>query len=424
MNSVRIIFLTLVFSPALYAISSLNTFRAYDRNLIKPYRTKNMAWDVALSTEHSLSIKGISSLTQPNDPSIKCADVNVLKLWHAEQNALAMLKGFDPTSAIGSLAQQLNVDNDNGIRGHIDICGDLSVPLHMIGSARWYLPHGFIVGAYLPFMVMHLTTSFKDKTQSITAEDLLTKNLLTNDLAGNMRRLGELDITGWRRAGIGDLAVVVDWYRDFPQEKPLLRQVTTKVRFGISVPTGRKHDPDKIMSLPFGNDGAWGILLGGALDLHMLKYLKAGIDIEFLHLLTSVQERRIKTNLSQTDLFLLAKTCVHMDFGFTHRFNLFAELFNLWDCFSLSWAYQLWKHEDDRITVVNNRFDSTVANTAKNLEEWATHHFIYAAHVDFENIIHEGASAIPYLSVFYKQPINGRNALLAHTLGVSLSVSF
>ena len=57
--------------------------------------------------------------------------------------------------------------------------------------------------------------------------------------------IGGLDISSWSKTGIGDLSLMVEWLRDFPQPKPLLKNVRLNLRGGISIPTGVKKDEDK-----------------------------------------------------------------------------------------------------------------------------------------------------------------------------------
>src|SRR5207247_2602624 len=108
---------------------------------------------------------------------------------------------------------------------------------------------------------------------------------LTNNLATNVFRLGsDLNINSWTRTGIGDLSAVLYWSHDFPQQKPLLKNVRTNVRVGPTFPTGKKTNPDQILSIPFGNDGAFGIVFGAGLDARMGRHLTVGVDVEFLQL--------------------------------------------------------------------------------------------------------------------------------------------
>jgi hypothetical protein len=401
-------------------IFPLNIFQPYDPNVYKSYRGMNVTTDFNVAPEFGLSSHGYPAECVSKDETT----VNVLRLWQEKQNALAMLKGFAPNSEIGSLAQQLNVDFDNGIRGHICFTGDLDVKYNVSLSNRWYLPENFILGFYLPVTSLKLCSNFKDLTQEITAEDFLTKSLLTDNLAANIERLGcGYRIGSWETTGIGDFSVILDWAKAFPQDKPLLKNVRTRARFGLSFPTGKQQDPDEIMSIPLGNDGALGLVFGFGLDLRLIPILQCGVDVEFLQLFSDVRERRIKTDVTQTDLLLLAKADAIKDFGFTHHFNLYLEFFRFAGGLSAGLTYQFWKHEDDKLAVLGNKYSNDVANSAKSLEEWTMHNLIYKVSYDFDHG-QGGMASSPYLAFFYKQPINGKNAIMASTAGFVASLSF
>jgi hypothetical protein len=405
-------------------IFPLNIFQPYDPNVYKPYRGKDVTTDFAVTPEFGLSSHGYSAEEFPCDPPKKGCRVNVLRLWQDEQDALAMLKGFPLNSEIGSLAQQINVDDDNGVRGHICFTGDLDVRYNISLSNRWYLPENFILGFYLPVISLKMCSKFQDLTQMITAEDFLTKSLLTDNLAANVEQLGNgYKIGSWERTGVGDLSAILDWAKVFPQDKPFLKNVRTRARFGLSFPTGKKQDVDEIMSIPFGNDGGLGLIFGIGLDLRLIPILQCGVDVEFLKVFSVERERRIKTDVSQTDLLLLAKTCAVKHFGFTHHFNLYLEFFKVMGGLSAGITYQFWKHEDDKLAVVGNNFSSDIANTAKSLEEWTYHNLIYKVSYDFDNG-QGGVLSSPYLALFYKQPINGKNAIVTSTVGFIASLSF
>jgi len=422
-----LIIATLLYASTAEAFFPINYFRPWDvENVVKPYRSKGAWLDVACLSEFGLSTVGRTSCEVLCEPSKDGQEVNVLHVWQDEQDGLAMLKGFNPSSAIGALGQQLNIDDDNGIRGHFKFCGDLDIKSNVIFSSRFYLKHNFIAGIYIPFVSLSLTTTYQDLTQMVTEEDFLTKSLLTNNFAANVFELGNgLDINGWDRKGLGDIAALIEWSKNFPQAKPLLKNVNTHIRGGLTIPTGKAADPDQIMSIPLGNDGAFGLLFGAGLDLSLMRFINLGVDVEFLFLFSNERIRRVKTDQSQTELLLLEKTLALKDFGLTQRFNVYAELFKMFDRLTFRFTYQFWKHDDDRVTIAcSNEFSSIPANTAVSLEEWTMHHFIYNLSYDCEQEVGEDARVRPYFSLFYKQRINGKNSFMANTMGFLASFTF
>lgn len=419
------IFLTcLVMMPYVRAMFPINFFRPWDENVVRPYRARGAWLDVTVTPEFGLKTIGRTSCDVSCLPPKDGPEVNVLHIYQPEQDALAMLKGFNPNSTIGMLAQQLNVDDDNGVRGHFNFCGDLDIKNNTIFSTRFFFPHDFIIGLYIPVVSLKLTTKYTDLTQAITQEDILTQELLTDNFAQNILDLGGPNIKGWEKTGIGDIAAMVDWARNFPQSRPLLKNVRARVRGGMSFPTGPGIDPDEIFSIPLGLDKAFGLIFGAGLDISLTWYFKLGVDVEFLYLFNNTRVRRIKTDPDQTDLILLAKTNALKDFGLVQRFNLYGELFKLSERFTFRFTYQFWKQDDNHLAVCGNTYSSIPANTAKSLEEWTMHNFIYNLSYDFDKDLYEKSPVMPYLALFYKQPINGKNAVLAHTMGFIASISY
>jgi hypothetical protein len=419
----RAVLLGVLMPVCMQAYFPLNIFQAYDINLYRPNRWAKTSIDLNVTDEFSVKTVGRTAKDELYNSPKKGIKTNVLQLWQEKQNALAMLEGFGPSSDLTLLAQRLAVDTADGCRGQFIFCGNLEVRANMLFLGRWYLPYGFIAALYLPVRALKLGVHFEDLTKDLTAEDVLTKNLLTNNFAQQMEQLGCLDINGWRRIGVGDLAALMHWFWDFPQEKPLLKKVRVNGRIGLSFPTAKKSDINQIFSIPLGNDGAWGIIFGGGLDLTLSSHIKIGLDAEFLQLFSVIDRFRIKTNVDQTDLLLLARARALKDFGFVHHFNLYAQFYDLPHGLSCDVIYQFFKQEDSKLALFSNEFSSEVANTAKSLEEWTMHHFIFKVNYDFESMLKDYPLK-PYCSFFFKQPVNGKNAVLAQTVGFSLVVSF
>jgi hypothetical protein len=415
----------------LSAIFPINWFQAYDLNLFRPYRSEPGHVDFDFATESSINSFGRTAQDELCEPSRQGCKTNVLQVWQPDQNALAMLQGFDPSTQIGALAQEINVDVPADVpptdgcpvqpvmtRGLVDFCGDLKIKLRAITATRWHLPNHFTLGVYLPVTTVEVTNNIVDKTKSITSDDILTQQLVTGNLSNTVAQLGCLNINRWQHTGVGDLAVMADWSTYFRQARPLLTGVRTTIRFGINIPTARKTPINDVLPVAFGNE-SFGFILAAGLGLHFTRYLRAGLDFEFLYLLSRVVDVRVKTSQSQTDLLLLATAPALKEFGFTNRFNLFVETFA--KGFAFNFTYQFWQHQDDKLGMINQCYSSAIANTAKSLQEWTIHNFIYR--LSYDSAQHDAAKWIgsPYVAVYYKQPINGKNAFLANTMGVILN---
>ena len=410
----------------------VNLLQPYD-TLIKPRMHECSRFQISLFGE-----RGIRS-AQGYDT---CGDrVNTLQIWNVcsscergllpqssmscDQDALAMLCGFPEGSEIDNFKNMLDAD-DNGIRGHLCATGDLELNFAFaLGAAVRFWDY-FRFAAYLPIYSMELkNVRWVDKTQDITAADMRVKQDLTCPLFDVVRNLGcGLDLQGWKRTGIGDLALFVEGSKDFMQMRPFLKNVRVNGRVGLSLPTGLREDENKTFAIPFGYDGSVGIVWGGGLDLTFGCYVKTGFDVQLTHLFGNTRCRRIKTDIRQTELLLLQKVSSYIDWGLSQRFNLYVELYKLFGGFSFLTGYQFIRNGDDCIAFGNCTFSNEVANTARSLEESTMHQIILNASYDIADHLCDDAPVKPYVSIFSRIPVMGKNAALIPTVGAVISFDF
>jgi len=350
--------------------------------------------------------------------------VNVLRIWDEDQNSLKMLDGFADSSAIGQRRILVNA-NDDGVRGHYLVDGDLSAHGFAL-SGRWSLPKGFSIATHFPFYFMRLqNVSWCEQTKDITADDARTKEYLTNDFFTNVCTLGDgLWIGDWKRSGFGDMSLFVEWLENFRQDKKVLKNVRVNGRAGLVIPTGKPKDENKIFALPFGNDGAVGAVFGAGIDLTFGTFARAGLDVQLSHVFANSRCRRIKTNEDQTELLLLAKTDVMRDFGLAQQFTLYGELYRLWNRLSFKLGYQFSRHGEDLLYLFDQTYSERIANTANSLEEWTMHNFFVSLSYDHLREDNEGSRVHPYVSLFAKIPFNGKFSALVNTIGVVVSIDF
>jgi len=395
-------------------LGAMNLLQPYD-TIIRPPFTGKYPWQISLYGETGFGTKALNS----------CGDcANVLRIWHADQNALKMLEGFSVESPIGQKRIQLDA-NDDGTRGHFLVCGDLEFNYSIAFAVRYgFLPH-WSIAAFLPFFSMRLkNVCWEDQTKDITDADLRVKEFLTDDFFTNVCELGGLDLTGWKRRGFGDLVLMLEWFEHFPQTKPLLKDVQIDWRLGLNIPSGKRQDEDKLFALPFGYDGGLGLIFGLGLDLTFGKNLKGGVDVQLTQVFGDTRTRRIKTQSDQTELLLLQKVQAYKDFGLIQRFNLYFELFKVLKGFSLKTAYQFLKRGDNEISLNTQDFSSEIANSAVSLQEITMHHFILDASYDFGELVGEDARVKPYLGFYIRIPFNGKRVALNRTVGAVFSLDF
>jgi len=237
-----------------------------------------------------------------------------------------------------------------------------------------------------------------------------------------MKELGNLDFGECDKSGIGDLVVMLEWLRSFKQNKEALKNVDLFLKIGLSCPTGKERDIDKVFSMPLGNDGAWGMPIGFGLGLDFSNKIRAGGDVEFFILFDETKERRLKTSSDQTEFLLLNKGRATLDSGLTWKFNIFLQAYRFYKGLSLKLDYEYIKHDDDTLYEKTDTFDRTIINTANSLKEWNTHNLIFQANLDF--FMWKSVLTRPQLSLFYKYPIAGKNIINMGTFGGQLGFNF
>lgn len=416
----------IIFSASwLHGSFRVNLLQPYD-TLIRPQRNRYRTFDINFFAEGGLKdAQGFRFHDEESSGFCKPDDqVNVLHIWNPDQNALKMLKGFDSLSPIGQKLIQVDA-NDNEVRGHFCVTGDLELKGTFAVSTYWYFWDYLYLSLYLPAYSMQLkNVCWKNQTKDITEDDFRVRQYLTDDFFENVKALGNLDLQGWDRTGVGDLTILVEFLRDFPQIRPLLKNVRINARGGLVLPSGKKEDVDKLFAVPFGYDGATGLLFGGGLDISLGYYFNTGFDVQIINLFGNTRDRRIKTDPQQTELLLLQKVSAYKDWGLVQRFNLYVEMYNIINGFSLLAGYQFFKQGDTTLAFCDCDFPVNVANTANSLQELTMHQAVVKASYDFSVHMCDDAFVWPYVSVYARIPFNGKNVAQIPVIGAVLSFDF
>lgn len=362
--------------------------------------------------------------------------VNILQINNATESSLAMLE--NPTTEINTAAFQLlraqqhaMGAEDDGVRGHLRYTGDFD-QFEATPHVRYQLPFKASIGvfglaAYLPIRHANVDgIGHEDLTLNLAVprqEDLWTRLNVTNDISTVVKTYGNLDLGNWSKTDLGDLVIVVDWAKDFKQDKEALQNVQLNALLGLSCPTGLEKDENKSFSLAFGNDGAWALPLGVGLDLDFKYHVSMGMAVQFDVIFDHSKVRRMKTYPLQTEFLLLNKGDAEKDYGLTWRFNLYLQGKHFWRGMSLKGAYEYTKHDSDTLTPRGNTFSSAIVNTANSLKEWNLHSAVFMLNYDFFKECKK-CFVIPQLSLFYKLPCGGKKIINPHTFGGQLAVNF
>jgi hypothetical protein len=409
-----LILFALANNNSLMAMNIVNTMWPYDTS-IRPTFNKARRWQTAFYGEGSFH----NAIAFNDEGRV----LNPLRIWNCEQNALAMLEGFPTDSVVGQFRSAL-LDSDNGIRGRFLLDGDLQLNFGGALAANLYFANDWRIGIYLPFNKMSLrNVRFIDQTPNIDNLDKLVHELLTDNIAQNVWQLGHLDIGCWQRSGIGDLTLLLEWFRDFQQYKPFLKNVRVNWRWGIGFPTGLRENEDLIFAVPFGYDGAVSMPFGLGLDLRLGTNFQCGVDVQLTQIFGHTKQRRIKTDVHQTELLLLEKTCVFKDSGLVQRFNLYFQFYRFLQGLSFKVTYQYLKQGDAQYSLKTQHFSSNIANTSPRLDDFTMHHMIPEFTYDFA--CHWPKEKVrPELNLYFRIPFNGKNVSLFPIVGGILSLDF
>jgi hypothetical protein len=402
---------TFLFSTT--ALQAMNIIRPY-QILLRPEMVPDSAMQIYAYGERSFASHSFDECGEHTNP---------LRIYQPSQDALAMLNGFDPASAIGK--KRIRVDaNDDCVRGHLAPCSKFEVPFAAEIGLRFFFKHNLSLAFYLPYYHMRLhDVSWQDLTQDITVQDARTKTYLTNDIVANVAELGGLSMCGWDRKGVGDTTISLEWIKNFKQHKRMLHMVGINGRLGLTLPSGLRSNENEVMAFAFGNDGAFGLVFALGLDLYAGNYIKAGVDVQLMHQFGNTRDRRIKTAPFQTDLLLLAKTAAFTDFGLTQQFSLFVELYKIFTGFSLTGAYQFYKHGFNTLYLTCNQFSTEIANTAFDLQGYTTHDaFVILKYDAAEHMCNYSWS--PYVAAFVDIPFNGKRSVTTSMAGLVLGLNF
>jgi hypothetical protein len=396
-----------------------NWLRPYD-TLITPEHIYNCGLQLTLFAEGGLrNAQGFNECGEP---------VNVLQIWDERQNAIAMLEGFPPESPISQKLAQLDITSDNGMRGYVKFNGELRLEGAFAVAAHYYFWEHLAVAVYFPFYSMSLSMYPHPLAQDDTSpEAQRIREYLTNNFDQNVFMLGNgLNLTGWKKSGPGDLVILAEWLKDFPQQmRPMLKNVRMVGRFGFNMPTGVRQDENQPFFPPFGYDGTVGVIAGGGLSITLACYMRLGFDVELVYQFSNTRERRIKTYPDQTELLLLQKVCAYRDFGLNQRFNIFAEFYSDYiKELSLKIGYQFFKHNADTLAFSSCDFSASIANTAKSLDESTMQHVMINARYDLARHWPYDPRYKPYFSLYARLPFKGTNIALIPVLGAVVSVNF
>lgn len=412
----KVLFLLSVFLHILIvAIPAVDIFEPFDP-LLYPLRVVPGTWTPTVAYEGAYKTRAFLA-DDDNQCDVFRREGNVLQLWQCTQDATAALTGAPITSGPGIQSQIMNIDDTSSL-WTLTPNGTLTLNNVMLSLHRQFTDT-LDIGLFISVINAHL----KNVTWSTAYKSTTFDALRVDDMVSTIEAASGISLNGWERTGLSDFTALVSWRNDFPQMKPILHNVRAGFRGGVIVPTGERADPNKIRAVPFGSsDGSFGFLIAGALELFWWRYARGGVDVEFRAYLGSNGTRRVKTDVSQTDLLFLTPACTYQIPGFEQHYTIFGELGDLADpSWRLTLAYRYYRGLETTMYVQSNTINYSVENNAESLQEWTTQDLVLMFTYD---LVRTDARTVPQIGVFYKHGFNGKRAIMCDSVGFRLSVAF
>lgn len=394
------------------AVSHSNLFNPYDILLHPPLMPAGMHCLTA-AYEGAVSACGYQDDTPDCREFRRC--VGVLQSWQSLQDGLAAFKGTQYDSKLGQVANLFSRDDDAGNQALFAPCADFSASnLMFMYQYQWSSTTSWAF--YLP--VVHY--AFKNVRFVEQKNGSFFESTFAEKFRNLLEDTGHIALHDQSRTTLGDITTLVWWEKSFPQMRPMLRNVTLRLRGGLTFPTA-KGDCESFIPTFFNYDASWGILGGATIQFAYSMCVGLGIDVEVLNLFGSQRTRRVKTDPAQTDLLFLERASTFRDPGFVQHYTVWGSLF-ITPQLTFRVAYQYVKQQDDQLFVASQSVDAEIANTAESLLEWTTNSAVFQ--LIYEVPRGEEARFFPRVGAFYKIGFNGKRAVLADTVGLSLDIAF
>lgn len=360
---------------------------------------------------------------------------NILRIYNDTESVIPMLRNPTPTIAGNGVEALLNslrrlpggaVTTLN--RGLVEFKGSfqqIEGALH--AGYTWSsdrIPGMFSLSIHQPFITKKVTSfCYNDLTPSFYCADIKVQNFV-KELVGQVKMMGNLTLGNWQNSGFGDTVAQLEWRKVFENmhhnpNTPAIKSLMVYAKLGLLCPLAPRKNEDIALSMPLGHDGHWGIPGGAGMEVCFMKYIKTGLFVDFLTLLEHSRERRLKTDITQTNFLLLNKGFAIKDPGFTWQFESFVEFFESQNHLWIKFMYQMTKHYSDRLFSQSSLFDNNIINTAPNLQDWMIQNVIFSIGQDYPDHY-----CSPSMSIFYKLPISGERAIDNHAFGAQLQLSF
>jgi hypothetical protein len=258
-----------------------------------------------------------------------------------------------------------------------------------------------------------------------------------------IRRLTHKEIgfkgTNKSRRGFGDIDVHLrgNLYLDHVL---MMRSIDVNLQGGVVIPSGEKMDDAYPATVPFMNDGHWGLYLDFIPELELKQDLKLGLILGGLFQFSDTQVRRLAVGKEPT-IYSAVSGKVEVDPGTTFKFSPYLTLENLTDGVHIQLRYTYLRHSMDKWTdkrdcmsplsyldttphagLTQGELQSNLC-FKRQISKWRAHYFtiqaIYDSKVALKNWFME-----PKIYATYDLPINGNGFSKTHQITIGAQFFF
>lgn len=312
-----------------------------------------------------------------------------------------------------------------GDNGKISLHGKIKT--HEIAlEMRQNIVNGFFLKAYLPFRTVKIDdVAFTNQTASSAAGASTFQTFLDDYLTTILDENGYgILTTTFNKHHTGDLAAGIGWQGYSDIDFDIIKDLTGEIMIMGTFPTGEKEMLDRVVSVPTGYNGHFGLGCRASASSHLNDWFAIGINGGANVLLQRRTVTRIKTDKTQNGLINLEKARVEIDPGTIWDIGGYLKLDKPFAGLYLLAGYSFTTQEKTRYVVKDpgiltslssSETKDDIANSDKLLERWIYHTIHISAGYDFE--AHSKSRFIPKLEFLCSIPLAGERSWKTEMLG-------
>jgi hypothetical protein len=362
------------------------------------------------------------------------------KGYNSAKNKVNALEIYEPTS-MGALATGA-VGNPAADAAH----GDLLTALIGFGTGRGTSVHfngkftmfeanlnytqnfckGFFLDINVPIKKLKISNiSLVDLTSNAFRDELMPNAedgfaRILADVDSFLNLYENLDAGEASSKGVGDIMVAGGWTSN-NDDIDNLDFLDTTIKVGVSIPTAKKRNQDKVFELALGHEGHVGLATSFDLGVGFYEWMTLGAHVGGLFFFDKTINMRMQTSALQAGWLKLKKGNAKVDMGNIWDAGGYLKADHIFKGVSLMFGYNYVHKGNDVLTPENTTLFPVLAANADNMLKGYTQH---AVTVTLEyDMAEEGRRWNPHFSVFYTRPVKGKYIFITDVGGGTAGVN-